>query len=275
MVICPHPDHFDKVHLFPVRWAPPVRRILLGPVLVVPVLIMGCGIHVFGIIYPKSFRHPSQSAPKYIVVLKFTLRIDGISPVLTRFRYREIDREFRHRIAGKILYPQFVIGLSPHLHNRLRIARVVGSIHAVHFLLFLGGRRYGELLCRQDRNRIHPANPFSLRIASQKLVFILKQPDVMALARAVFHGVVGICIVFHPHQIRIRPIGIGDLRLVIVGDPGAVVLGICRKRRVLKRRLRQDIAPHYSGIVLPLVIGNLRKIQFIDLRLRIVFKQLF
>ena len=189
---------------------------------------MGCGLHVFGIIDPKSFRHPAQSVPKYIVVLKFTLRIDGISPVLIHFRYREIDRKFRHRIAGKILYPQFVIGLSPHLHNRLRITRVVGSIHAVHFLLFLGGRRNGEFLCRQDRNRIHPSDPFSLRIASQKLVIILKQPDVMILARAVFHGVFGVCIVFHPHQIRIRPIRIGDLRLVIVGDPGSVVLGIRR-----------------------------------------------
>ena len=167
VVICPHPDHFDKIHRFPVRLAPPFRRILLGPVLVVPVLIMGCGLHVFGIIDPKSFRHPSQSAPKYIVVLKFTLRIDGISPVLTLFRNREIDRKFRHRIAGKILYPQFVIGLSPHLHNRLRIAPDVGSIHAVHFLLFLGGRRNGELLCRQDRNRIHSADPLSLRIFSQ------------------------------------------------------------------------------------------------------------
>ena len=234
---------------------------------------MGCGIHVFGIIDPKSFRHTGQPMPKDIVVLKFTLRIDGISPVLTRFRYREIDREFRHRIAGKILYPQFVIGLSPHLHDRLRIARDVGPVHAFHFLLFLGGRRNGELLCRQDRNRIHPADPFSLRIASQKLVVILQQPDVMILARAVFHGVVGIfvgiCVVFHPHQIRIRPVGIGDLRLVIVGDPGSVVLGICRKRRVQKRLLRQDIASHYSGNVFLLVTFHLCKIQFIDLRIRI------
>ena len=167
MVICPLPDHFDKIHLFPVRLAPLFRRILLGPGLLVPVLILAFGLLDFGIIDLKSFRHAGQPIPKDIVILKCTLRIDGISPVLTLFRNREIDREFRHRFAGKILYPQFVIGLSPHLHDRLRFVRDVGSIHAVHFLLFLGGRRNGELLCRQDRNRIHPAEPFSLQIVSQ------------------------------------------------------------------------------------------------------------
>ena len=90
---------------------------------------------------------------------------------------------------------------------------------------------------------------------------------------AVFHGVGGVCIVFHPHQIRIRLAGIGDLRLIIVGDPGAVVLGIRGIRCVMKRRIRQDIAPHYSGNVFLLVTFHLCKIQFIDLRIRIYVTQ--